>query len=189
MTIHDAFAAVLVSLTLGGPGQTHPTHGQDRAQHAMGFDQQRTEHHFLIEPQGGTIKVTAKDPQDRESEVQIRTHLQHIARAFADGDFSLPFFVHDTEPPGIAVMKARRSTLAYRFESLRGGGRVVVRTTDAQALSAFHEFLRFQIREHKTGDPLEPIGRKRLQLSHVTAARSQIRASEAGSPRGEALGQ
>jgi hypothetical protein len=160
MTLFLSLTALAVSLALG-PGQAHPTHGQDRAQHAMGFDQQRTVHHFLIEPQGGTIQVTARNPQDRESETQIRAHLQHIAQAFGGGDFSLPFFVHDTEPPGVAAMKARRSTLAYSFEPIRGGGKVVVRTSDGPALAALHEFLRFQIREHKTGDPLEPAGPKK----------------------------
>jgi hypothetical protein len=156
--------SLLLFLAVVGAGhvpRVQHGHGQDRAQHAMGFDQQRTEHHFLVEAQGGTIRVTARDPQDRESERQIRAHLQHIAQAFAGGDFSLPFFVHDTEPPGAAVMKARRTALSYTFESIRGGGNVVVRTSDAQVLAALHQFLRFQIREHKTGDPLEPAVAKR----------------------------
>jgi hypothetical protein len=29
-------------------------------------------------------------------------------------------------------------------------------TTDAEALKAVHDFLRFQIADHKTGDPLTP---------------------------------
>jgi hypothetical protein len=148
--------SLVVSLALAAAAQSHQGHGQDRAQHAMGFDQQRTVHHFLIEPQGGTIQVTGRDARDQESERQIRAHLRHIAQAFGSGDFSLPFFVHDTEPPGAAVMKARRAALAYTFESIRGGAKVVVRTSDAEALAAVHEFLRFQIREHKTGDPLGP---------------------------------
>lgn len=156
MTLFTSLAPVLVSAALAGIGQTHQGHGTDRAGHAMGFDQQRTVHHFLVEPQGGTIQVTARDPQDLESERQIRMHLQHIAGAFAAGDFSLPLFIHESEPPGSAVMRTRRSALSYVYEPMRGGGRVVVRTSDAQALAALHEFLRFQIREHKTGDPLDP---------------------------------
>ena len=34
------------------------------------------------------------------------------------------------------------------------GGRVVIRTADRQAKAAIQEFLRYQIREHATGDPL-----------------------------------
>jgi hypothetical protein len=70
-------------------------------------------------------------------------------------DFSLPVFIHETEPPGVTVMKARRAEMTFRFEELPTGGKVVIRTNDAQALGALHEFLRFQIREHRTGDPME----------------------------------
>jgi len=35
------------------------------------------------------------------------------------------------------------------------GGRVVARTDDAAARAAIHEFLRFQIEEHQTGDSEE----------------------------------
>ena len=152
--------SLLAAIALAGP-QGHQAHGQDRGRHAMGFDQQRTEHHFLIEPQGGTIQVTARDSQDVESERQIRAHLQHITKAFGIGDFSLPVFVHDTEPTGAAVMKERRAALAYTFVPIRGGGKVVVRTSDAIALAAVHDFLRFQIRHHKTGDPLDPTAAKK----------------------------
>lgn len=154
MTLFTSLLALLAAGAIVGQAPAHQTHGQDRARHAMGFDQQRTVHHFLIEPQGGTIQVTAKDSTDAESANQIRTHLQHIAHAFGSGDFSLPFFVHDTEPPGTAVMKERRAQVTYTFESIQGGGKVVARTSDAQALEALHQFLRFQIREHKTGDPI-----------------------------------
>ena len=80
----------------------------------MGFDQQKTTHHFLIEKTGGTIEVTAKDPNDKVSTDEIRTHLRHIASRFADGDFSVPMFVHDTVPPGVSVMKARRAQMTFR---------------------------------------------------------------------------
>jgi hypothetical protein len=149
--------AAIAAATMAAPIQDpHRAHAADRARHGMGFDQQRTTHHFLVEPDGGTIEVTAKDPADTESADQIRTHLQHIAQAFAAGDFSLPLFIHETEPPGSAIMKARRTMLTFTFERMPGGGQVVVRTSDPRALAALHDFLRFQIREHKTGDPLAP---------------------------------
>jgi hypothetical protein len=130
----------------------HPA--SDRAQHAMGFDQQRTTHHFLIERAGGTIEVTAKDSADVTSADQIRAHLRHIATAFANGDFSLPMFIHETDPPGVTVMKERREQMTFRFEETPRGGKVIIRTSDIRARDALHEFLRFQIREHRTGDPL-----------------------------------
>jgi hypothetical protein len=126
------------------------------AQHGMGFDQQRTTHHFILERAGGTIEVTANDRDDRKSADQVRAHFRHIAVAFGKGDFSLPMFIHEKEPPGVAEMKARREHITYRFEEVPYGAKVVIRTTDARSRNALHEFLRFQIREHRTGDPLEP---------------------------------
>ena len=40
----------------------------------------------------------------------------------------------------------------YKFQETEAGARVRIRTKDKQALKAVHEFLRFQIAEHQTGD-------------------------------------
>jgi hypothetical protein len=82
-------------------------------------------------------------------------HLGHIARAFPNGDFDIPMFVHDTVPPGVPEMKRLQKQIRYSFEETPTGGRVVITSTDKDALSAIHRFLRFQIEEHKTGDPVE----------------------------------
>jgi hypothetical protein len=122
----------------------------------MGFDQATTTHHFLLQKTGGTIEVTAKAADDKASTDQIRMHLRHIASAFTEGDFSLPMFIHDTVPPGVDVLKARRKQMTFRYEDVDRGGKVVVLTVDAAVRDALYDFLRFQIREHKTGDPLDP---------------------------------
>jgi hypothetical protein len=129
---------------------------QQRGKQAMGFDQERSAHHFLIQKTGGAIQITAKDPADVALAKEIRAHLRHIRSAFGEGDFALPVFIHDKPPPGLDVLTARRETLAFRYEDLPSGGKVLVTTADADALAALHAFLRFQITEHRTGDPLEP---------------------------------
>jgi len=147
---------VALVLTASGAEQHQHAQSQDRAHQGMGFDQQKTTHHFLIHKTGGTIEVIAKDANDTVSTDEIRTHLRHIASAFAHGDFTLPMFVHDTEPPGVPVMKERRAQLTFRFEEIPAGGKVVIQTADTAAREALHDFLRFQIREHRTGDPMTP---------------------------------
>jgi hypothetical protein len=122
----------------------------------MGFDQDKTTHHFLLQKAGGTIEVTAKNADDKASTDEIRMHLRHIATAFAAGDFNLPMFIHDTVPPGVQVLNARREQMTFRYEDVDQGGKVVVQTVDPAARDALHDFLRFQIREHRTGDPLTP---------------------------------
>jgi len=123
-----------------------------RGEHGMGFSQTATTHHFLLTPDGGIIEVNAKS-DDAAARDEIHMHLTHISHAFAAGEFDIPMFVHDTVPPGVLDMKRLQSRIHYTFEETAAGGRVVIKTDDAEALAAIHKFLRFQIDEHQTVDP------------------------------------
>lgn len=125
----------------------------ERGEQGMGFAQTTTTHHFLLNAEGGVIQVEAHDLADTATRDRIRMHLTHIAKAFSSSDFAIPMFVHDTVPPGVPVMKERSDKISYKFEESPAGGRVVIVTTDPQALAAVQQFLRFQIAEHQTGDP------------------------------------
>jgi TusA-related sulfurtransferase len=122
---------------------------------AMGFPHDRTTHHFLLNPQGGTIEVNANDPGDKANTEAIRSHLSHIAVVFATGDFSTPMFVHDSVPPGVTTMQLLKAAVRYRYEEIPSGGRVRIESTDPVAVAAVHDFLRFQISEHQTADRME----------------------------------
>ena len=124
----------------------------ERGAEGMGFSQTATTHHFLLTTDGGAIQVEAIDPADTASRDNIRMHLSLIAKAFSNGDFAIPMFVHDTAPPGVPVMKQRSDKITYKFEETPAGGRVVIVTTDPKARDAVQQFLRFQIAKHKTGD-------------------------------------
>jgi hypothetical protein len=119
---------------------------------AMGFSQTETTHHFFLRENGGVIQVEANDPKDTRNRNLIRTHLSHIAQAFAAGDFLDPMAVHDTVPEGVPAMERLKGDIRYTFVPTPLGGRVLIRTANTQALTAIHQFLRFQIREHQTGD-------------------------------------
>ncbi len=127
----------------------------ERGEKGMGFSQTTTTHHFLMKSDGGVIQVEANDPTDANNRDNIRMHLAHIAQAFAKGDFDIPMFVHDTVPPGMPEMKRLRAKIRYSFEETPTGGRVIIATLDKESLEAIHQFLRFQIQEHKTGDSTE----------------------------------
>jgi hypothetical protein len=137
--------------------QDHSRHDamEHRGNQGMGFEQQKTTHHFLLRNNGGAIQVTAKSTADKESLDEIRMHLQHIRRAFQSGEFNIPMFVHDETPPGVAVMTKLKDQIHYRYEPIENGGRVLISSSNPEAIAAVHEFLKFQIAEHKTGDPLE----------------------------------
>jgi len=125
-----------------------------RGEKGMGFSQTTTTHHFLLRPDGGIIAVSANDPKDKTTRDQIRMHLAHIAHSFAEGDFDIPMFVHDQTPPGVPDMKRLAKDIQYRSRDTDQGGEVVITSTSGEAVHAIHDFLIFQIREHKTGDPI-----------------------------------
>ena len=133
----------------------HDAAVDERGDHVMGFDHEKTVHRFRLTAAGGTIGVDANDPGDTESRDAIRMHLSHIAKMFADGDFEAPMRIHDRVPPGVPVMKRLKAEIRYDFEPSDRGGRVVIATKNREAVDAIHDFLRFQIREHRTGDPTE----------------------------------
>jgi hypothetical protein len=135
----------------------HSKHEQmnKRGDQGMGFDQDKITHHFLLRKDGGAIQVTANSADDKTSKEEIKMHLHHIANAFKSGDFNIPMFVHDQTPPGVDTMTKLKDQIHYRYESAANGGRVVISSANAEAVTAIHEFLKFQITEHKTGDALE----------------------------------
>jgi hypothetical protein len=124
-----------------------------RGDHVMGFSHEKTTHHFRLYKDGGAIEVTANDPKDASSRDQIQMHLGHIAKMFAAGDFNAPMLIHDRVPPGVPVMQKLKAEIQYEFQKTERGGTVRITTANAEAVEAVHEFLRFQIDDHRTGDP------------------------------------
>jgi hypothetical protein len=139
------------------PSQDHSKHEEmeHRGDQGMGFEQDKITHHFLLRKDGGAIQVTAKSADDKTSKEQIQMHLHHIEHAFKSGDFNIPMFVHGQTPPGVDRMTKLKDQIHYRYEAAANGGRVVISSANAEAVAAIHEFLKFQITEHKTGDALE----------------------------------
>ena len=124
----------------------------------MGFSHQTTTHHFLLLADGGMIRVETNSKGDRATRDQVRMHLAHIAAMFSNNNFDTPMFIHDRIPPGVPVMKTRRQAIVYTFTPTVRGGEVRIKTSDPDALKAVHEFLRFQIEDHRTGDATEVAG-------------------------------
>ena len=126
-----------------------------RGAQVMGFDQDKTAHHFYLYADGGAIDVSVKDAADKTNLEAIRAHLPHIVTMFKDGNFEAPMLVHGTEVPGTPEMKKVKDTITWKYEESARGGRVTITTTNAKALEALHAFLRYQITDHKTGDSLD----------------------------------
>jgi hypothetical protein len=144
-----------IALLTAVPGfcqQDHMTEMNNRGAQVMGFSQEKTTHHFVLTFDGGVIDVRANDVKDTKSRAEIRMHFQHIVSMFANGDFTDPMLVHATNVPGTAVMKQRKDELHWDFVETPRGAKLVITADNKPALDALHEFLRFQIEDHKTGD-------------------------------------
>jgi hypothetical protein len=171
MTVHRILIGVGVIVLIANPvraqhqdmpaGMTHEQHLEQmkndadlkaRGAQAMGFDQDKTTHHFRLTRSGGEIEVGANDSGDATSRAQIRSHLKEIAVEFTRGVFDKPFATHAEVPPGVAVMQRLKSAITYAFQETPTGAVVRIRTSDAEAVRAVHDFLRYQIAEHATGN-------------------------------------
>ena len=133
----------------------HQAEVEERHQHTTGVPTDGTRHRFTLTKDGGSIRLSVEAPDQTASRDRIREHLQEISRSFSAGDFSMPTRIHDRLPPGAAAMKAHGGAIHYVYSERPDGGDVTIRTQDAAALAAVHEFLRFQILDHGTGDPTE----------------------------------
>ncbi|HVH88961.1 MAG TPA: hypothetical protein VM912_19740 [Terriglobales bacterium] len=150
--------AVMLSMFFclsGSAQQTSDQHHQEvieRGDRVMGFSHEKTIHHFRLFPDGGSIEALATNPSDATSRQEIREHLQHIAMMFSQGNFNAPMLIHARTPPGVPTMKKLRTEIRYQVEDLPAGVRVRVSSQNPEAVNAIHEFLKFQIRDHQTGD-------------------------------------
>ena len=159
-------AAVLARLALaqhssipGGmpAGMSHEEHMKQmnkRGNLAMGFDQAKVTHHFRLTRAGGSIEVSANQGSDELTRKQIREHLRTISEEFTAGVFTSPAATHAEVPPGVPAMRERKAMIGYAYQEIPNGGRVIISTTDLAARKAVHDFLKYQIREHATGDPV-----------------------------------
>lgn len=128
----------------------HHQHMVDARHDTFGMSHDSTEHSFRLLADGGAIELRSltKDAQI----AAIQKHMREVTSDFSRGDFAKPLFVHGVMPDGAARMKELGDAITYKFEELPDGGRIRITTTNADALKAVHDFLRFQIKDHGTKD-------------------------------------
>jgi hypothetical protein len=161
---------VAAAANLGGTPSARAAQAHDHAscphmakdEHAAGVDHRHDQttgmasetsvHHFALTSRGGVIRLEAASAQDETGRDQAREHLEHVAQSFAAGDFSMPMFIHGQVPPGASAMARLRDAIRYRYEPTDRGGQITIDTSNREARRAIHDFLRFQIRDHRTED-------------------------------------
>jgi hypothetical protein len=147
----------LTTLVIFCAGVAFAQHDHDamlnqRGDHEMGFAHDKTTHHFELSYDGGAIDVSADDDADRTSRDAIRSHFHHIVKMFADGNFNVPMLVHAQDVPGTAAMAQLKDQLHWKLKPTARGARIVITADSRPARDAVHDFLRFQIADHQTGD-------------------------------------
>ncbi|MGI9103542.1 MAG: hypothetical protein ACR2IF_13980 [Terriglobales bacterium] len=123
-----------------------------RGEKAMGFSQTATTHHFRLLKDGGYVQVQANSAEDVADRDHIRVHLKEQTKRFSAGDFGLSEQTHAQVLPGTPEMQKLKSAISYTYEEIERGGRLRIRSADPRAVAAIHDFLKFQIKDHKTGD-------------------------------------
>jgi hypothetical protein len=161
--VATALAGLALATGVSAQQTTAPTPAPHHAManQVMGFDQDKTTHHFYLYDDGGAIDVSVKDKADTANRDAIRSHLPHIAMMFGQGNFEAPMMVHDTaHVPGIEELAKFKDKVKWAYTETATGGRVDVVTTDKDALAAVHAFMKFQIKDHATGDKTSVAKRK-----------------------------
>lgn len=135
-----------------GQQEQHPADA-NRPDRVMGFSHEKTIHHFELNQDGGVIEARADDLKDTASRDLIRSHFKHIREMFAAGNFHAPMLVHDREDvPGTATMSRLKQDIHWELQDIPRGARMTIIADSKEARNAVHEFLRFQIADHHTGD-------------------------------------
>jgi hypothetical protein len=62
--------------------------------------------------------------------------------------------IHGNNPPGVETMKRLKTGIRYQYEEMDRGAKVRISTNDKEAIESVHDFLRFQIKDHQTGDSI-----------------------------------
>jgi hypothetical protein len=125
----------------------------DARHDTFGMSHESSHHNFRQFKDGGAIELRANDPNDTAMIDMIRKHLREINASFVKSDFSTPMFVHGHTPDGVSELKRLSSRIRYGYEDVDNGGRIRMTSSDAKALDAIHDFMKFQVIEHHTSDP------------------------------------
>ncbi len=121
---------------------------------ALGTDTNKVTQHYHLVKNGGVIEFAAKDPSDTATIVAIQKYLNAQKDLFEKGKTDADADAHGRIPDGLPVLKKLRNEITFFAVKNEDGAVLRMFTTNLQARQAIQEFMKFEINEHKTGDPL-----------------------------------
>jgi hypothetical protein len=160
-----AAATLTAGGALGGDGPSQQEAIAERGAKVMPFSLDATTHVFDPSTAGGTQRVVADDPRDREQISLIRPHLKKEATAFQRGSFADPAAIHGREMPGLAALKTGYRRIKVRYRNLPDGAQIAYRTAAPALAAAIGDWFGAQLRDHgsdaKAADRSTPPGHRR----------------------------
>jgi hypothetical protein len=121
---------------------------------SLGTDANRIFQHYYLVKAGGVIELTAKDPADKSSVAAVQKYLETQKDLFEKGKNEGDAEVHGKVADGVPVLKKLRNEITFFTVKSEEGAVLRMFSTNEQARQAIQDFIKFQINEHKTGDPL-----------------------------------
>lgn len=134
----------------GGEGDSREAAVAERGARVMPFSLDATTHVFDATATGGSQRVVADNPRDREQIRLVRGHLRKEAVAFRRGDFGDPASIHGKQMPGLAALQAGFQRIKVIYRDLPDGAEITYRTGDRALASAVADWFDAQLRDHGT---------------------------------------
>jgi hypothetical protein len=143
-----AFALVVSPLTV----QADDSHANMVMQHGaqvMPFDQSQAMHIFLPDSNGGILEIVVHDMNQAQISL-VRSHLLQEAAKFTSGNYSDPAYIHGKKMPGLDQLQSGALRVSVRYFETPTGAAITLRSTDRDMVSAIHQWLAAQQRDHNS---------------------------------------
>jgi hypothetical protein len=99
---------------------------------------------------GGVVGIVVHDMNPTQI-VLVRSQLLQEAAKFARGDYSDPAYIHGKTMPGLAQLASGSSRMSVHYFETPSGAAITLGSTDQTLITAIHEWLAAQQRDHKSG--------------------------------------
>ena len=121
---------------------------------ALGTDVEKIVQHYYLLKNGGVMEFTAKDPGDTSTISALQKYMNAQKDLFEKGKIDADAEVHSRVPDGVPALKKLRNEITFFAVKSENGAALRMFSVDNEARQAIQQFLKFQISEHKTGDPM-----------------------------------
>jgi hypothetical protein len=144
-----ALAFVVTPLTVRAD-DSHASMVMQHGAQVMPFDQSQATHMFLSDPNGGVLEIVVRDMNQTQIAL-VRSHLLQEAARFTSGNYTDPAYIHGKTMPGLDQLQSRALAVSVRYFETPTGAAITFSSSDRDMVSAIHQWLAAQQRDHNSG--------------------------------------